>query len=300
MNDAVLTIVLFAAFLFAVGATRLFRTLDLRFWPVAGPSLFSGAVAGAVLAFAPISPRLAPLATGVLLTLATLYVRLNGEESEPSEGMALGAVTGAASALVPLLVAGEGLHMFSSNVLAGAVAGFGVTVASNYVARPVRQIVIDIVAAVAASAAAMAPHYAETFLAFRPDRMAIAITLTIPLLLILTTFVQWPFIRRELAEEAALGVIDPADARSAAHPIRRFFRSGWNDVAAHREFVRVATKIALRKRQQRGRSDELARIYQLEIIHLRRRMQEMQQLDIASANSRRTHDGDLPSDTIAR
>lgn len=300
MNDAVLTILLFAAFLFATGATRLFRTLDFRFWPVAGPSLFSGAAAGAVLAFVPMAPRLAPLATGVLLTLATLYVRLNGEESEPSEGMALGAVTGAASALVPLLVASEGLRLLSSNILAGAVAGFGVTLASNYVSMPVRQILIDLLAAAGASTAAVAPHFGERWFNLRPEAIAIGITTAIPLFLILTTFVQWRFVKRELAEEASLGVIDPSDARTAAHPLRRFLRNGWNDAAAHREFVRLATKIALRKRQQRSRSDNLARIYQLEIIHLRRRMQEMQQLDTASANERATHDGDLPSDTIAR
>jgi hypothetical protein len=300
MNDAILTIILFASFLLAMGGARLFRTLDMRFWPVAGPSLISGAVVGAVLAFVPMPVRFAPIVTGILLTLATLYVRLNGEESEPSEGMALGAVTGAASAIVPLLVAGEGLRVFSSNILAGAVAGLGVTIASNSVSMPLRQIVIDLLTAAGASLAALAPHYGETLLGLQPDTTAIAVATAIPLILILTSFVQWPAVKRELDEEASLGVIDWSDARSSAHPLRRFFRAGWNDPAARREFVRLATKVALRKRQQRSRSGELARIYQLEIIRLRMQMQEMKQLDIASANARASRDGDLPSDTIAR
>ena len=43
----------------------------------------------------------------------------------------------------------------------------------------------------------------------------------------------------------------------------------------HRDFVRIANKIALRKRQQRTRTEEIARLYQLEVIKLRMQMQEM-------------------------
>jgi len=42
-----------------------------------------------------------------------------------------------------------------------------------------------------------------------------------------------------------------------------------------RVFVRLATLLALRKRQQRLRPDEVARLYQLEIIKLRMQIQEM-------------------------
>src|SRR6185436_5668235 len=48
---------------------------------------------------------------------------------------------------------------------------------------------------------------------------------------------------------------------------------------AHREFVRLANEIALRKRHQRGRPDDTARLYQLEIIKLRMQIQEMSKID---------------------
>lgn len=50
--------------------------------------------------------------------------------------------------------------------------------------------------------------------------------------------------------------------------------------------MRIANKIALRKRQQRGRSEELARLYQLEVIKLRMVLQQMVSVDRAM----RVHD----------
>jgi len=50
-------------------------------------------------------------------------------------------------------------------------------------------------------------------------------------------------------------------------------------IRAHREFVRLSNKIALRKRQQRNRPEEIARLYQLEIIKLRMQVQEMTKID---------------------
>ncbi|MBK5259695.1 MAG: hypothetical protein JJE51_08880 [Thermoanaerobaculia bacterium] len=58
-------------------------------------------------------------------------------------------------------------------------------------------------------------------------------------------------------------------------------------------FVRVANLIALRKRQQRSRSEAMARLYQLEIIKLRTQLQEMSRIDRLSAARA------LSSDTIA-
>jgi hypothetical protein len=76
-----------------------------------------------------------------------------------------------------------------------------------------------------------------------------------------------------------MGVFDPADVRTTAHPILRLGRGGWTDPHAHREFVRLAGIVALRKRQQRGRPDEIARLYQVEIIKLRMRLQEMSRIE---------------------
>ena len=62
--------------------------------------------------------------------------------------------------------------------------------------------------------------------------------------------------------------------------------------------MRIANKIALRKRQQRTRPDEVARLYQVEIIKLRMQLQEMSKIDrdviSASANE------EVRSDTMAR
>ena len=100
-----------------------------------------------------------------------------------------------------------------------------------------------------------------------------------PLLVVATVFKQWPAVRAELRHEAVLGVMDEEDVHPAAHPIRRLGRAGWHDAGAHREFVRIANKIALRKRQQRGHPDEVARPYQLEVIKLRMELQNMTRID---------------------
>jgi hypothetical protein len=298
MSDPLIAILLFIGFLLAVGAARVFRTLDFRFWEVAGTPLVVGAVTGPVIHFAPVPSRLHPILIGVVLTLAALYVRMTGDESEPADGMTLGALTGATAGVVAVVIAGEGEYLFAAALLAGAVAGFGVTVASRFVAMPLRQIVIDVLTAGAAAAAAMVPAVTAGYLGWRPLDVAIAAAVSIPLLILLTVAVQWTAVRRELADEANLGVIDHADARRAAHPFLRFVRRGWNDGAAYRQFVRLAHKMALRKKQQRSRSGELARIYQLEIIKLRMQMQEMKQLDRASRAATPSHDESSRSDTI--
>ena len=100
-----------------------------------------------------------------------------------------------------------------------------------------------------------------------------------PLLAVAAVFKQWRSVRAELSHEASLGFMDDVDVRPTAHPIRRLGRGGWFNAAAHREFVRLSNKIALRKRQQRNRPDEIARLYQLEIIKLRMQVQEMTKID---------------------
>jgi hypothetical protein len=111
--------------------------------------------------------------------------------------------------------------------------------------------------------------------------IAISAAALVPLLIIATVFKQWPSVRQELNHEAALGFIDDEDVRPTAHPLRRLGRAGWHDAGAHREFVRIATRIALRKRQQRTRTETMARLYQLEVIKLRMELQEMARIDRA-------------------
>lgn len=298
MTDSFLPVLLFPGFVVVLAAARLFRTLDGRFWEVAGTPLLAGAVAAPIIRFTPLEPKLQPILIGVLLTFAALYVRMTGDESEPADGMALGALTGATAGVVAAVISGDTPHLFAATLLAGAVAGFGVTVASRSVAMPLRQILIDAITAAAATGTAMLPEAAARLLGWDPAAIAIGATVLIPLLVIGTVIAQWPAVRRELKEEANLGVIDHTDARRAAHPFLRLVRRGWNDGAAYRQFVRLATRMALRKKQQRSRSGELARIYQLEIIKLRMQIQQMQQLDRASAVATTSHDESTRSDTI--
>lgn len=281
MTDDVLALVVLLAFLAAMAAVRFFKTLDGGFWRAAGTPIAAGIIAGLGIAYIPL-PRF--ITAGILITLASLYVRLTGEESEPTDGMILGALSGAAAAapLVFLLQGGE-LRALSECLLAGAVAGYGITFASLHVADKLRQLILDAVTAVIAVGAAYLPALS------RSDRETTILTATaIPLIVVITVLKQWPDMRAELRHEASLGFIDDADVRSTAHPLLRLGRGGWADPRAHREFVRLANKIALRKRQQRNRPDETARLYQLEIIKLRMQIQEMSKID------RDTRRGEVP------
>lgn len=273
MADPVLAFVLLAAFFLAVTAASFFKTLDTELWRDGHIPLIAGLVCGVILRFTTVHAAL----IGILLTVAALYLRLTGRESEPADGMAIGAMTGAAAS-VPLLFSGEHeLLRFAACILAGAVAGYGITFGLTHVRDRAKQALIDALTAALAIAAAHAPSLPGV-----PARdIAIAAAAIVPLLIVITVFKQWPTVRGELRHEAALGFIDDADVRRTAHPFLRLGRGGWHDARAHRQFVRIANKIALRKRQQRGRSEEVARLYQLEVIKLRMELQEMTRIDRA-------------------
>jgi hypothetical protein len=279
MTDPVLAFVLIASFVAALAAASYFKTLDSRLGADARVPMIAGLLSGAIFWF-----FASPIAIGVVLTIAALYVRLTGHESEPSDGMVLGAMTGACAA-IPLAVQGDyELLRFAQCVLAGAVAGYGITFGLTHVRDKTRQVGIDALTMLVAIGAAWVPsifggraggaHHTTT-------AIAIGVAAIIPLLIVLTVFKQWPVIRGELRHEAALGVMDDEDVRITAHPFLRLGRGGWHDRAAHREFVRIANKIALRKRQQRGRAEEIARLYQLEVIKLRMQLQDMTRIDRA-------------------
>lgn len=275
MSDPVLALILIVSFFLAVAIAAWFKTLDtslLREEPVP-PTL--GLLCGVVFLFFG-----GPLVIGVLLTLAALYTRLTGRASEPADGMTLGGIMGGAAA-IPLVIADAPAWLdFSACVLAGAVAGYGITFGLTHVRQQARQLAVDVVtAALAVGAAALPRVLARSGVHER--QIAIAAASIVPLLVIVTVFKQWPSVRAELRHEAALGVIDEEDVRSTAHPLLRLGRGGWHDAGAHREFVRIASKIAIRKRQQRGRPEDVARLYQLEVIKLRMELQEMTRIDRA-------------------
>ena len=272
MSDAVLTFVLLAGALAALAAAHFFRTLDAALFRAWRTPLIAGAVIGIVLIWGERPLRI--IVTGILMTASALYVRLTGEESEPIDGMLLGACTGAAAAIVLAFTRPDPVRDAAECLLAGAVAGFGITFAAFHVAARAKQLLLDVLTAGAAIGAAFLPSF------FRDERAVLTgIVIALPLIVIAAVFAQWPGVRAELSHEAAMGVLDPEEVRATAHPLLRLGRNGWHDPHAHREFVRLAGAVALRKRQQRGRPDEIARLYQVEIIQLRMRLQEMSRIE---------------------
>ena len=280
MSDPVLTLVLIVAFIAAMAMAAYFKTLDPNLGRDARVPLLAGFIAGLGIRFLAATPLARIIAIGVVLTVVALYVRLTGRESEPADGMTLGALTGAAAALPLAFGVDDGLRRFAECILAGAVTGYGVTFGLTHVTDKAKQAAIDAVTAVLAVAAAYAPTLAARS-GIDDRRVALAAAGLLPLLLVVTVFKQWPAVRAELRHEASHGFIDDEDVRPTAHPLFRLGRAGWHDAGAHREFVRIATRIALRKRQQHRRGEQMARLYQLEVIKLRMDMQEMARIDRA-------------------
>lgn len=278
MSDPVLALVLIAAFFVVVSAASYFKTLESGLWREASLPLIAGVICGILIHNATFVPSF--VAAGVILTVAALYIRLMGSESEPAEGMILGAITGAAAAVPLVVLAGEReLLRFAECVVAGAAAGYGITFGLTHVREKAKQAAVDGATAVLSVAAAWLPSLALRSGRVTEAQIGIAAATLVPLLVVATVFKQWPSVRAELRHEAALGFIDEEDVRATAHPILRLGRAGWHDAEAHRAFVRMANKIALRKRQQRTRAEEIARLYQLEVIKLRMQMQEMTAID---------------------
>lgn len=276
MSDPATTLLLIVAFLLALSLAGWFKNLE-SIWKNARAPLIAGVISGLLAIFAAGRGAPFPLAIGIVLTLAALYVRLTGSESEPSDGMLLGAISGSAAA-VPLLFTGESSMLrFTQCLLAGAIAGYGTTFGLSKVHQKVIQLLVDIVTAALAIAAAWL--VTPLFHRFEPWHVATAAAVLVVLMTAATLFAQWPGVERELKDEARLGFIEPDDVKATAHPFLRLGRGGWHDRSAHREFVRLATRIALRKRQQRQRTEEAARIYQLEVIKLRMDLQEMTRID---------------------
>jgi hypothetical protein len=251
--------------------------------------LLAGVVSGIVLRLLPVAH---PAAIGIAFTIASLYARLTSDETEPIDGMLLGACSGATAAAIVMTRGEHECRVIAECLLAGAIAGYGVTFAALQVTDKLRQVVIDALTALVAIGAAWIPR-------FIPDERltATVVAIAIPLLAVIIVFQQWPDVRAELSHEASLGFIADGDVRRTAHPLLRLGRGGWADRKAHREFVRLANKIALRKRQQRDRPEEIARLYQLEIIKIRMQIQEMSRIDRAVLAA--SNDREMPSDTIA-
>jgi hypothetical protein len=153
MSDPVSTLVLIAAFFVVVSAASYFKTLESGFWIEARLPLIAGLICGVLIHYATFVPSF--LAAGVILTVAALYVRLMGRESEPADGMILGSITGAAAA-IPLLFLGNEheLVRFAECVPAGAAAGYGITFGLTHVREKLKQAAVDGATALIAVASA--------------------------------------------------------------------------------------------------------------------------------------------------
>lgn len=295
MSDTVLALILIFSLLLAIAAVRFFKALDNDFWRAAATPIIAGAGAGILIRLIDLGHSLHPVVIGVTVTIAALYSRLTGDESEPAEGMLLGAASGAAASIPLVINTDWELSAFAMCVIAGAVAGYGITFAAFHVADKTKQLILDVITAAVAAGAAHIPLALKRAGVSEP-RIAIITAAAFPLLGIITVFKQWPDIRAELRHEASLGFIGDGDVRPTAHPFLRLGRAGWNSPDAHREFVRVANRIALRKRQQRNRSEEMARLYQLEIIKLRMQLQNMTRIDHDTLRKRKTtQEEELPT-----
>jgi hypothetical protein len=286
MNDPALALTLAIVFLAALALVRWFKTLDGNVWRAWRTALPAGAASGVLLHFTGTQP----LAAGVILSAMALYVRLTGDESEPSDGMISGAAAGAAAGLIVILLGEAAGADLASCLLAGTAAGFGATFGARYTGQRTRQLINDALTVVAAIGAAALPRLVSAARWLDDRHIAIYTVSLIPLLVIIAVFEQWRDVKEELQHEASLGFIDDADVRPTADPFLRLGRGGWTDRRAHRVFVRLATLLALRKRQQRRRTEEAARLYQLEIIKLRMQIQEMAQIDHAMGNSAEASD----------
>lgn len=289
MTEPVTALLIILGFLINLAAARFFKTLDAELMNAWQTPVIAGAVAGVVLR---VSHASNPVAIGVVITAVVLYVRLMGHETEPVDGMMLGACSGAVAALPLIIRSDTPCRPVATCILAGAVAGFGVTVAAQHIVDRTRRYVIDLVTAVLAMGAAAVP-LALSAAGVNDCTVALISAASVPVFVVIVVFHQWPDVRAELTHEASLGFMADADIRRTAHPLMRLGRGGWSDASAHRVFVRVANQIALRKRQQRTRSAELARLYQLEIIKLRMQMEAMSRIN-------REARGEEASDTMAQ
>ncbi|HET7712113.1 MAG TPA: hypothetical protein VFL80_09315 [Thermoanaerobaculia bacterium] len=299
MSDPVLSLVLVLSLPFAVLIARFFRSLETDGWQALRTPLAAGAAAGVALRL--LDERASgsmTIAAGVLLTVAAWYARLTGHESDPVDGMLLGSAGGATAALPLAVDSSDPCAAVASCVAAGAVAGYGVTFAALYTASRPKQLLLDLVTAAVAVIAAFVPSYLRSTHGVTSPMTAMIIAASVPLLAILAVFVEWPHVRSELREESSHGLMTEEDARLSAHPLLRLGRGGWGNAEAHRQFVRLGNKLARRKRQQRRRNDDLARIYQLEIIKLRMQMQQMH--EIGRASSPATQMAEFSSDRMPR
>src|SRR3954449_7263357 len=191
MSDPVLCIVVYVVFLAAMAAAHFFKTLDNDLgtrWSTA----FAAGVVVAVLLF--LVRALYPVVGGIALTLAALYVRHTGRETEAVDGMIVGSVMGATATIPFVMTSIHEAGIIASLMLAGAVAGYGITFAVFHVADKRKQIAFDVATAAAAVGAAWLPSIVARY-GISEGKILIAVAAALPLIVVIAVFQQWPDVR---------------------------------------------------------------------------------------------------------
>jgi hypothetical protein len=180
MTDPVLCIVIYAVFLAAMAAAHFFKTLDNDLG-TAWRTAFAAGLVIAVLLF--VVRALYPAVGSIALTLAALYVRHTGRETEAVDGMIVGSVMGATAAVPFVLTSIHAASLIAALMLAGGVAGYGITFAVFHVADKRRQVAFDIATAVIAIIVAWLPSLAVRY-GIREHDILLTVAAAMPLIVI--------------------------------------------------------------------------------------------------------------------
>lgn len=251
-------------------------TLDGWLWRWYRLSLIAGACAGTILLAPPLMshPIGRVAAVAVTMTLALVWVRGVVHDHTGSDAVLTGAALGS-SAAVPWLIAADSTAPSVAFVcLAAAVAA---SVADLHAADRLWGALAALAASVTAAAAA---SFVQP-----PPAALLAVAIVIIVWTLAATSVRARLLETELAEEAALGVIDEREIRGALHPVLRLLPRGWRNREARWRFVELANQLAIRKRRQRKLPPELARLQQLEVMKLRMELAEVARVERLAGRS---------------
>lgn len=265
---AVAVVVCFIAF-----AVRQLR-LPLDQWLLA--SAVSGGAVGAIgVALGPAaSSSFRALLVPLLLAIVLVWIRWFHVDRDYVDGLITGLLIGSVAASIIGLARNEESASLAV-VLEGALAGL----MSHLVLLRTRGARILFAVGVIALVVVFQQALGETL---RASWQAASLLVTsIAVASMGATVLQWRALRAELEKEAELGVFPASELDGLVHPIRRMQKSGWADENARREFVRLATELAIRKTRQRRMDGSMARLHQVEVLKLRQLLGDVLSVELS-------------------